>query len=146
MKSLLTTMALLAGLALIPPEIRAEVLGALTSDDVNAIHAAVQSQLDALAQDDAARAFDLATSEKRMQVGTPDNFLRMMKYQYTPIYRNLGVIFSMPEVLDGDPIQAVRITDGDGHVWLAIFWMQRDQDTKWKIDGCQLFETDSVSI
>ncbi|RJG06837.1 DUF4864 domain-containing protein [Noviherbaspirillum cavernae] len=146
MKIFLATTVLLFGLGLLPQHGNTEPIDEITTADAIAIHAAVQSQLEALAQDDATSAFEMTSLAKRMQIGTPDNFMRMIKNQYTPIYRAVGLIFSRPEMLHGDPIQVVRITDSNSHVWLAIFWMQQDEDSNWKIDGCQMFETDSISI
>ena len=145
MKRLLILAGLLVGLsgAWCP---HAMAVDAITTADATAIHETVQSQLDALANDDAASAFELATSEKRMLIGSADNFLRLIKEQYNPIYRHQRVIFSRPEVIDGDAIQIVRVTDSDSRVWLAIFWMQQEEDSSWKIDGCQLLETTSVSV
>jgi hypothetical protein len=117
----------------------------MSTADAIAIHFAVQSQLDALAQDDAASAFELTSPAKRMQIGTPDRFLQMIKEQYNPIYRNLGLIFLQPQIVDGDAIQVVRVTDGFSRVWVAIFWMQQSEDHSWKIDGCQLVQTTTVS-
>jgi hypothetical protein len=120
--------------------------GKISVADAMAIHDAVSAQLDALAVDDAAAAFALATPARRMQIGTADNFLQMIKDQYNPIYRNLRTIFSAPEVVDGNTVQIVRITDRDSHVWLAIFWMQQGEDSTWRIDGCHLLETTAISI
>lgn len=118
----------------------------ITTADAIAIHEVVQSQLEALSNDDAASAFELATPEKRMLIGSPDNFLRLIKEEYNPIYRYQRVIFSRPEVIDGDAVQLVRVTDGYSRVWVAVFWMQQGEDGSWKIDGCQLLETTSVSV
>lgn len=145
MKRLLAIAGLL-GVLIAPCWCNAEAIGNITTADAIAIHEAVQSQLDALENDDAAGAFELATPEKRMLIGSPDNFLRLIKEQYNPIYRHQQVIFSRPEVVNGDAIQVVRVTDSESHVWLAIFWMQQEEDNNWKIDGCQLLETTSISI
>ena len=145
MKRFLAMASLLAGLSA-PLWGNAEELKAITTADAIAIHEVVQSQLDALANDDAASAFELATPEKRMLIGSPDNFLRLIKEQYNPIYRHQRALFSHPEVVNGDAIQLVRVTDSESRVWLAIFWMQQEEDSSWKIDGCQLLETSSVSI
>jgi len=145
MKRLLVTATLLAGLAG-PWWTSAVALDAITTADAIAIHDAVQRQLDALANDDADRAFELATPEKRMLIGTPDRFLQMIKEQYNPIYRYERVIFSSPEVVEGNAIQIVRVTDNDSKVWVAVFWMKEAEDSRWQIDGCQLMETTSVSI
>jgi hypothetical protein len=144
MKHLLAIASLLVGLSA-PCWSSAEEIGDITTADAIAIHEVVQSQLEALANDDADRAFELATSEKRMLIGSPDNFLKLIKEEYNPIYRYQRVIFSTPEVVNGDAIQTVRVTDSSSHVWLAIFWMQQEEDSSWKIDGCQLLETTSIS-
>ncbi|HJV81964.1 DUF4864 domain-containing protein [Noviherbaspirillum sp.] len=145
MKRILAVASLLAGLSM-PCWSNAEAIGDITTADAIAIHEVVQSQLDALANDDAVSAFELATPEKRLLIGSPDNFLRIIKEEYNPIYRYQRAIFSKPEVVDGDAIQIVRVTDSVGHVWVAIFSMQQEDDSSWKIDGCQLLETASVSI
>lgn len=124
----------------------AAAINDITAADAIAIHEVVQSQLVALSNDDAASAFELASPEKRMLIGTPDNFLRLIKEEYSPIYRHQRAIFSKPEVVNGDAIQIVRVTDSYSRVWLAIFWMQQEEDSSWKIDGCQLLETTSVSV
>ena len=118
----------------------------MSAADEEAIHVVVQSQLDAFAEDDAVSAFALATLATRVQFGSPDNFLHMVKQHYNPIYRNRLALFSDPEVIDGTTIQIVRLTDRDSHVWLAVYKMQRQDDGSWKIDGCQLLETTSISI
>lgn len=119
---------------------------AVSKVDAKAIHVVVKSQLDAFSKDDAVRAFDLATSSTRAQIGSPDRFLRLVKEQYDAIYRHRVAIFANPEVIDGNTIQTVRLTDRDGQVWVAMYKMRREQDGKWKIDGCQLFGTTSVSV
>ena len=117
----------------------------ITTDDEIAIRQAVESQLKAFAQDDAAKAFELATEDTRTRAGTPDNFLRLIREHFNPIYRFTSVIFSRPEMVDGLPVQLVRVADNDGKVWLALFSMQHEADGSWKIDDCRLFETSSVS-
>lgn len=120
--------------------------GGISAADEKAIHAVVQSQLDAFAEDDAVSAFALATTATRVRFGNPDNFLHMVKRHYNPIYRNRLALFSDPELIDGMMIQIVRLTDRNSQVWLAVYTMQRDDDGSWKIDDCQLLETTSISI
>jgi len=145
MKRLLATASLLVGLGA-PWWSSAWAIDDITTADAIAIHEAVQSQLEALSNDDAVSAFELATPEKRMLIGSPDNFLRLIKEEYNPIYRYQRVIFSKPEVINGDAIQVVRVTDSTSRVWLAVFWMQQGEDSAWRIDGCQLLQTTSISI
>ncbi|MEN3291871.1 MAG: hypothetical protein V7642_1124 [Burkholderiales bacterium] len=146
MKRLFAIATLFIGLAAPLRAFGAEPIGEITVEDAAAIRAVVQTQIEALAEDDATGAFELTTPTKRMQIGSADNFLRMIKEQYTPIYRPQLALFSKPQVIDGNAIQVVRLTSDDRHVWVAIFWMQQGEDSYWKIDGCQLLETTSLSI
>lgn len=145
MKRILVIVGLLLGLAG-PNWANGEPIGALTTADSIAIHEVVQAQLDALAKDDAAAAFELATLEKQVLIGSADNFMRLIRERYEPIYRNKVLIFFEPEVVHGIAVQTVRVTDSYSRVWVAIFWMQQDADYKWKIDGCHLLETTNVSV
>jgi hypothetical protein len=99
-----------------------------------------------LANDHASGAFEFATREKRLLIGSPDNFLRLVKEQYNPIYRYQRVLFSAPQLVRGNTVQVVCVTDSESHVWLAIFQMQQEQGKSWKIDGCQLLQTTSISV
>jgi hypothetical protein len=146
MKRLFAIVILLSGLLARDAVTAAEPVTRITSADAAAIHAVVQSQLEALADDDATAAFELATPTKRTLFGSAENFLRMLKEQYSPIYRPQLALFSAPQLVDGNAIQVVRVTDDQRHVWIAIFWMERGEDTGWKIDGCQLFRTSTISI
>jgi hypothetical protein len=118
----------------------------ITGRDAEAIHAVVQSQLDAFAADDAAKAFSLSTASTRRILGDADSFLQMIKSEYPPIYRHRRAIFLPPQLLDGDALQVVRLTDAENYVWVAIYRMKVEQDGKWRIDGCSLLETSSISV
>ncbi|MDB5824712.1 MAG: hypothetical protein JWR21_3416 [Herminiimonas sp.] len=118
----------------------------VSNTDARAIQDVVQSQLDALSEDDAGRAFSLATEHMRSLIGTPERFLQMIKDQYPPVYRNRLALFSPPERIDGHTVIIVRLTDKDNLVWLAVYEMTRDADGIWKIEGCNLVETATVSI
>lgn len=128
------------------PRVAAAAVDAITADDADAIQDAVSAQMEALSRDDAGTAFSLATQERRREIGSADDFLRMMKKDFSPIYRHLGLIFSSPQAVDGETIQVVRVTDGAGKVWLAVFWMLREADGSWKIDDCHLLGTNAVAI
>lgn len=118
----------------------------LSRADAQAIHDVIQSQLDAFAEDDAVKAFELAASSTQALLGNPDNFLQLIKEKYPPIYRHRIAIFQEPEIVDGSAHQVVRLTDHDNLVWVAVYRMQQEPDGKWKIEGCKLLETTSVSV
>jgi hypothetical protein len=144
-RRVLMILGLLAWLAA-PWAMNSAAADELGPQDEQAIRAAVQAQLDAFSEDDADRAFGLASASARNLLGSPDNFLQIVKRQYPPVYRHRLVIFASPEIVDGRALQLVRLTDSDSLVWIAVYVMQREADGTWKIDGCRLQETTSVSV
>lgn len=135
---------LLSGLAL--PLSSAAAVNEVSQEDQLAIKTVVASQLAALADDNADAAFALATADTRSRLRNSDIFLQIIKQQFTPIYRHQRALFSPPEVIAGRMVQIVRLTDSESSVWLAIYQMQKESDGQWKIAGCRLIETTTVSV
>lgn len=139
------TMCLLAGFMM--PWSGTNVFAqALSRADAQAIHDVIQSQLDAFAADDAVKAFELAAPSTQASLGDSEKFLQLIKEKYPPIYRHRVAIFQDPEIVDGSAHQVVRLTDRDNLVWVAVYRMQQEPDGEWKIEGCKLLETTSVSV
>jgi hypothetical protein len=111
-----------------------------------AVTLVVQSQLQAFADDDAETAFNLATASTQKLAGTPNDFLTVIKQRFTPIYRHRHALFSEPEIIEGHALQVVQLIDHDNLVWIALYEVERAADGTWRIDGCQLFETNNMSI
>jgi hypothetical protein len=118
----------------------------LQAGDIHAIRAAVQGQLDAFAADDGDKAFGLSSADTRLRFGSPDNFLRVVRKYYPAIYRHRRVLFSPPELVDGNAIQLVNVVDAINHVWVAVYRLERDAAGAWKIDGCRLQATTGISM
>ena len=111
---------------------------AVPAADARAVRAVIEAQLDAFRKDDAARAFSLASPGIRATFGTPENFIEMVRTSYAVVYRPRSVLFEAPVAIDGQVVQPVRMTDGEGRAWLALYPMQRQPDGTWRTDGCQL--------
>ena len=140
-----TVLAFALELVLTGSPIGAVAHAAVGTAESKAIQATVQRQFDAFDRDDAAAAFAQASSTARERFGTPERFMEMVKAQYQAVYRRRSVIFTDIERVDGLTIQSVRVTDADDRVWVALYQMQQEQDGQWRILGCQLLETKSVS-
>jgi hypothetical protein len=110
----------------------------LSAADAQAIRAVISEQLEAFAQDDGPRAFALATAAIRERFGTPEAFMSMVRTGYPVVYRPKSVQFEPPQVVDGEVIQPVRMTDADGAAWVAFYPMRRQADGLWRINGCEL--------
>src|SRR5262245_51303630 len=98
----------------------------ISKEDAAAIRAVISEQLDAFAHDDGPRAFSLATAGIRAQFGTPEVFMEMVRTEYAVVYRPKSVQFEPPELIEGQVIQPVRMTDAEGRSWVAIYPMRRE--------------------
>ena len=104
--------------------------------------AVVQAQLDAFAADDARRAFLLATPGARRHLGSPDNFINMVRKRYAVVYRPASVAFLKPQLIDGVVVLGVQMTDTQGAAWLATYTLERQPDGLFLIEGCELAENE----
>ena len=106
--------------------------------DARAVRAVIEAQLDAFRHDDAARAFALATPGVRETFRSAENFLAMVRASYAVVYRPKSVLFETPQFIGDQLIQPVRLTDAEGHGWIALYPMQLQPDGNWRTNGCQL--------
>jgi hypothetical protein len=113
--------------------------------DAKAIRVVVQGQLDAFASDDGAKAFSYAAPGVRGQFGSPEVFMAMVREGYAVVYRPAAVNFLPAYREGGETFQPVRMTDGGGLVWLALYKMEKQKSGLWRIAGCSLARVAGVS-
>ena len=135
MITLLRTLCLLL-VAILPPQAQSQ--GAVSPSDARAVRAVIEAQLDAFRKDDGERAFALATVAIRDVFGTAQKFMEMVRKSYPVVYRPNSVLFETPVLVEGEVVQPVRMTDGEGRGWVALYPMQRQPDGSWRTNGCQL--------
>ena len=111
---------------------------AVSDADARAVRQVIEAQLDAFKRGDAARAFSYAAPGIRDTFGTPEKFMAMVREQYAVVYRPRSVSFEEPLIVGEDLVQPVRMTDGNGHAWMAIYPMAKQPDGTWRINGCHL--------
>ena len=121
--------------------------GLAYADDVPAAlavkaRAVVQAQLDAFAADDARRAFLLASPDARKHLGSPDNFINLVRKSYAVVYRPASVAFLKPQLIDGAVVLGVQMTDTQGAAWLATYTLERQPDGLFLIGGCELAQNE----
>ena len=114
--------------------------------DAADIRAVVQAQLDALAVDDADRAFSFAAPGIRKMVGNAQNFLEMVRSGYPVVHRPASVAFLKAEYQGAEVIQAVQMTDAKGIAWLAVYNLQRQPDNSWRISGCAVVPNEGRAV
>ena len=119
---------------------------AVTVADVLAIHSVIYRQMDALRRGNAGEAFLLTSPGIRQAFKTPENFMRDVRNQFTPLIRPSALAFSTLMIFDDDVIQQVRITDESRLTWSAHYPMQRQKDGSWRTNGCRLVRNALVSV
>jgi hypothetical protein len=133
---------LFAGVA--RPAAADETPSSLAAADRAAIREVIQGQIGAFRADDAAAAFGYASPNIQGMFGTPEHFLAMVRNGYQPVYRPRSVTFGALVEVDGQPAQKVEVVGPDGRGTLALYYMEHEADGTWKIDGCQLTESEDV--
>lgn len=108
----------------------------LSERDAKAVRAVVEAQLQALAADDAVRAFSFASPAIRSQFGDAATFITMVRQGYPVLIRPAATAFFQPEAVEGAVIQVVQLRDATGRHWLATYQLQRQADQRWRINGC----------
>lgn len=109
--------------------------------DARAIRAVVQGQLDAIAQNDGAKAFSYASPGIRTQFGIPEVFMAMVREGYSVMLHPASVSFLAPAIEADRTIQHVRMTDDGGRVWLARYVMEKQKSGAWRVGGCSLAQS-----
>lgn len=130
-------LALVLGLA-------AGAANAQTPDDRVAIQSVITGQLDAFQHDDAGAAFEKASPMIQHMFGTASNFLSMVQQSYPPVYRARQPAFAGLGLTDGRIVQKVELVGPDGRDYLALYIMERQPDGTWKINGCELTDSEKV--
>lgn len=118
----------------------AAAAGPLPESEAQKVQGVIVAQFEAFAEDDAESAFQTATPAVREAIGSSGRFLALVRGAYPMVYRPASVTFHKPEEEDGSALQLVEITDTDSKSWLALFALERQPDSTWRISGCVVAE------
>lgn len=139
MSPVLMRFAFLVALAFAAASMRSNA-SPLNDTEASAVRQVVFAQIQAFADDDADSAFATATPGVREAIGNPIRFMAMVRGAYPMVYRPATFAFLKPEEDDGTVLQMVTITDGDDKSWIALFALERQPDSTWRISGCAVAE------
>ena len=120
--------------------------GTLSGDDRRAIQAVIADQVDAFQRDDEATAFALETPDIQARFQSAENFIRMVRDTYQPVYRPCEVEFRDVVDFHGAPARRVYLVGPDGVPVIALYPMARQEDGSWRMDGCYLTQADENSV
>lgn len=111
---------------------------ARADDDAAAFRSVIGAQVEAFRRDDWPAAFGYASPGIRAQVGTAEAFRGMVLGAYQAVARPRVFDFEAATTIDGRPVQPVFVVGPDGIARRALYFMQRQPDGSWRIDGCTL--------
>lgn len=112
--------------------------------DTAGVSSVVRTQLQALAAEDAGKAFALADSQLRTRYGNAEEFLDSVRSQYPMVLKPASVQFLLPQATGTLAMQKVRVTDGEGYGWLLTYVLHRE-GPQWLIRNC-LVEPDRPPV
>lgn len=105
----------------------------------------VENQIKAFHQRQHEEAFNYAAPALRIVFRDVENFIRMVKRGYNPIYAAQHWAFGRSRT-DGAQIHhEVLISGPKGGEWTALYSLQKQADQKWKIVGVQLLKSTGKS-
>ena len=119
---------------------------AVNEADRSAIRAVIEDQLAAFQRDDMAAAFAQASPAIQRQFGTAENFMRMVRIGYKPVYRPRLVEFRDIVLVQGEPTQRVFLIGPDRMPVMALYPMEQQPDGAWKINGCYLVRAPDEAV
>lgn len=110
--------------------------------DQQAIRSVIERQIAAFRADDGTTAFSFASPDIHALFGTAETFMDMVRQGYQPVYRPREVKFlDLTSSAEG-PMQRVLLVGPDGVPVVADYFMERQADGTWLIDGCRFEAAD----
>ncbi|MDZ8257167.1 DUF4864 domain-containing protein [Nostoc sp. ChiQUE01b] len=110
----------------------------VTDTDAINIRSVIEYQLTAFKKDDAEGAFAFASPVIQAQFQSPENFMQMVKTSYPAVYRPRSIFFEKITTIQGNITQPVLLLAPDGVPLRALYFMEKQPDNIWRINGCFL--------
>jgi Domain of unknown function (DUF4864) len=118
----------------------------VTDSDCVVIRSVIEGQLAAFQKDDAQAAFAFASPGIQQHFKTPENFMRMVMLSYPAVYRPRSVFFEKVTTVQDNITQPVLLLSPHGMPLRALYFMEKQVDDTWKINGCILVSVEAEII
>jgi hypothetical protein len=113
---------------------------ALAAEPVDTAQSIIQSQIEAFLNDDAESAYSFASPQIRQKFPDKSIFFEMVKRGYTPVYRPGNFAFGRSKIDGNTVVQEVLISAPDGKDWTALYFLVKQPDGSYKINGVQMLQ------
>lgn len=118
----------------------------VTETDEAEIQSVISQQLQAFRREDAEAAFSFAAPSIQDRFGDAEQFVKMVKTSYSPVYRAEAAEFLELVSQDGVTAQQVRLVEPEGNSVIAVYIMQKQSDQSWRISACYLQPSERTGI
>ena len=108
---------------------------AQTAEEAAAFRSVIAAQVEAFRQNAWDRAFSFASPDIRSMFGNVDRFRAMVLGGYQAVARPQVFEFEDATTMNGRPTQPVFVIGPDGIAKRALYFMERQPDGDWRIDG-----------
>ncbi|MER9167299.1 DUF4864 domain-containing protein [Mesorhizobium australicum] len=114
--------------------------------EIKAGQSVIDGQLKALIADDGAKAYSFAAPNVKQIFPTVDAFMNMVTNGYPPVRKPQSYAFGKVEQTGpGSIVQQVLIVGPDGKDYEAVYTLQQQPDGTFRITGCSLRASNSLS-
>ncbi|MEK1933054.1 MAG: DUF4864 domain-containing protein [Pararhizobium sp.] len=110
------------------------------AEPVDTAQSIIQDQIEAFLNDDAATAYSFASPQIKAKFPDKTIFFDMVKRGYAPVYRPGNFAFGRSKVAGDTIVQEVLISGPDGKDWTALYFLAKQPDGTYKINGVQMLQ------
>lgn len=113
---------------------------ARAAEPVDTAQSIIQNQIEAFLRDDADSAYSFASPQIKDKFPDKTIFFDMVKRGYAPVYRPGNFAFGRSKVEGETVVQEVLISGPDGKDWTALYFLVKQPDGSYKINGVQMLQ------
>ena len=117
-----------------------------SKQDIENIQKVIRLQIEAMRKDNWEEAFKYASLDIQRSFGNAKSFQNMVLSKYRIVYQPRLISFKKVKLVRGTPVQQVYIIDDNGKSALANYFMRKDKNSDWRINGVQLFLSKKLKI
>ena len=117
-----------------------------SKQDIENIQKVIRLQIEAMRKDDWEEAFKYASLDIRRSFRNAKTFQNMVLAKYRIVYQPRLISFKQVKLIKGTPVQEVYMIDSKGKSAMAMYFMRKDKNRDWRINGVQLFLSKKLKV
>ena len=117
-----------------------------SKQDIGNIQKVIRLQIEAMRKDDWEEAFKYASLDIRRSFGNAKTFQNMVLAKYRIVYQPRLISFKQVKLIKGTPVQGVYMIDSKGKSAMAMYFMRKNKNRDWRINGVQLFLSKKLKV